>query len=432
MIQLAAPGSAGGFRAGFERPSSLARRPRDLASARSVEGKSVGTNGDPHTNPAASGGTIHKYRCFAPTENKKKLLLLLGCLSLLCIGCLVLWDSLVGLGQGMSQSANVLAAATKFIARKTAHVSRSMGSLGNLGGGSFLGGLLLAPMEKVEALAHAKLTAGWSWILARFSHSMIGGVLTFAFHEVVYFGAWMPWLLMDQFSYFKRFKIQPQKKADSPMVWRCFNWLFITHFLFQLPMQLIFHPEFATALPLPPIREMLWQLPAFFVVEDFYFYWVHRALHHKSIYKYIHKVHHEHKHPFGIAAEYAHPVETVVLGFASILGPLIFQPHMVTLWAWLLVKLCQIVENHSGYDLPFNPTHFIPFWGGTVHHDFHHSSFDGCYGGIFTWCDWMFGTDEKFRAHQKMLRGGKEGYYPAQFRGALNVAALEANKAKAA
>jgi sterol desaturase/sphingolipid hydroxylase (fatty acid hydroxylase superfamily) len=83
-----------------------------------------------------------------------------------------------------------------------------------------------------------------------------------------------------------------------------------------------------------------------------------------------------------------------VLGIGTLLGPLLFARHMVTLWAWLLVRLWETVEDHSGYDLPFNPTNFIPFWGGAVHHDFHHKTFDGPYASIFTWCDWMFGTDK--------------------------------------
>ena len=297
-------------------------------------------------------------------------------------------------------------------------------------------GDVVAQLEKAESLVHAKMTAGWSWILDNFSPFVIAGPLTFAFHEVVYFGAWMPWLLLDQIPYFQKYKIQPEKKASGAMVWKCLKRLIFAHFFIQFPMQLLFHfvadrMGFSMALPLPPVREIAWQLPVFFVIEDFYFYWIHRFLHHKSIYKYIHKIHHEHTHPFGIAAEYAHPVETLFLGLGTLLGPLLFARHMVTLWAWLLVRLWETVEDHSGYDLPFNPTNFIPFWGGAVHHDFHHKTFEGPYSSIFTWCDWMFGTDKRFRAQQKALRGGKEGAYPAQFRGAPNAAALK-QKTKAA
>ena len=47
------------------------------------------------------------------------------------------------------------------------------------------------------------------------------------------------------------------------------------------------------------------------VIEDTWHYFLHRALHDKRIYKYIHKVHHHFQSPFGMVAEYAHPAETL-------------------------------------------------------------------------------------------------------------------------
>ena len=97
-------------------------------------------------------------------------------------------------------------------------------------------------------------------------HFVIAGPLTFVFHEVVYFGRWMPWLLMDQFEFFKRWKIQPDKRASGAMVWKCLKRLLFSHVFIQLPMQLLFHwvaqfLGFSMALPLPPVRDLAWQLP---------------------------------------------------------------------------------------------------------------------------------------------------------------------------
>ena len=156
-------------------------------------------------------------------------------------------------------------------------------------------GDVIAQLEKAEALVHAKMTAGWSVVLDNFSPFVIAGPLTFVFHELVYFGAWVPWLVLDQIPYFNKYKIQPEKKADGAMVAKCLKRLLLSHVFIQLPMQLLFHwvaqfLGFSMALPLPPVRDLAWQLPTFFVIEDFYFYWIHRALHHKSVYKYVHKM----------------------------------------------------------------------------------------------------------------------------------------------
>lgn len=49
----------------------------------------------------------------------------------------------------------------------------------------------------------------WQQMLTQFSSFTIASGFTFIIHEVVYFGAWIPYLLMDQFPMFQRYKIQP-------------------------------------------------------------------------------------------------------------------------------------------------------------------------------------------------------------------------------
>eukprot|EP00276_Gloeochaete_wittrockiana_P009071 CAMPEP_0184643338 /NCGR_PEP_ID=MMETSP0308-20130426/166_1 /TAXON_ID=38269 /ORGANISM="Gloeochaete witrockiana, Strain SAG 46.84" /LENGTH=170 /DNA_ID=CAMNT_0027071205 /DNA_START=378 /DNA_END=890 /DNA_ORIENTATION=- len=153
----------------------------------------------------------------------------------------------------------------------------------------------------------------------------------------------------------------------------------------------------STRLPFPSLKTLAWQIPVFFLIEDFYFYWIHRLLHHGAWYKYVHKVHHEHASPFGIAAEYAHPIETVFLGFGSILGPFFFARHLLTLWVWLAIRLAQTIEAHCGYDFPWSINNWFPMWGGAEFHDYHHMAFVGNYSSTFRVWDFVFGTDKKYR-----------------------------------
>ncbi|XP_046947763.1 methylsterol monooxygenase 1 isoform X2 [Lynx rufus] len=145
------------------------------------------------------------------------------------------------------------------------------------------------------------------------------------------------------------------------------------------------------------------------VIEDTWHYFLHRLLHHKRIYKYIHKVHHEFQAPFGMEAEYAHPLETLILGTGFFIGIMLLCDHVIFLWAWVTIRLMETIDVHSGYDIPLNPLNLIPFYAGSRHHDFHHMNFVGNYASTFTWWDRIFGTDSQFIAYnEKMKKVGKK------------------------
>mmetsp|Transcript_34768 Transcript_34768/g.87429 ORF Transcript_34768/g.87429 Transcript_34768/m.87429 type:complete len:274 (-) Transcript_34768:1135-1956(-) len=241
----------------------------------------------------------------------------------------------------------------------------------------------------------------WQQMLQNYTETQISTVGTFLVHEILYFLVYVPFFVADQIPAFRKYKIQPKVVNTWEIQWRCLKRLIFNHIVIQLPMILISHPilEFfglRIDAPLPSFPLIFFKCCLFLIVEDFYFYWIHRLLHHKSLYKHIHKIHHDHPAPHGIAAEYAHFVETLFLGLGTVLGPFLFARHLFTLWCWLAVRLFQTVEAHVGYDFPWSPRHFIPFWGGALYHDYHHEKFLGNYASTFTYCDWLFGTDTRY------------------------------------
>ena len=135
------------------------------------------------------------------------------------------------------------------------------------------------------------------------------------------------------------------------------------------------------------------------VIEDTWHYFFHRLLHHRRVYKYIHKVHHHFQVPFGLVAEYAHPLETLILGGGFFFGILFFANHVFFLWAWMFFRLLETIDVHSGYDFPFNPLHLIPGYAGARWHDFHHMNFNGNYSSTFVWWDKLFGTDHQYKEY---------------------------------
>jgi len=157
---------------------------------------------------------------------------------------------------------------------------------------------------------------------------------------------------------------------------------------------------------IPGVWSILLRVMLSLVVDDTWVYFGHRALHDKRIYKHIHKVHHTYTTPFAPDAEYEHPIETVFLGIGFFLACIFFTNHLAFMWAWLYVRLVVTYDSHSGYDLPFNILHLIPFYCGAREHDWHHQCFNGNYAPTFVWWDRIFGTDEGFKKHeaQRMAR----------------------------
>jgi 4-alpha-methyl-delta7-sterol-4alpha-methyl oxidase len=197
-----------------------------------------------------------------------------------------------------------------------------------------------------------------------------------------------------------------QKKSNTSAYQnRCVLRLILYHVCVNLPVMIFSYPAFKfmglrSSLPLPHWTVVVSQVLFYFVLEDFIFYWGHRALHTKWLYKHIHSVHHEYATPFGLTSEYAHPAEILFLGFATVVGPALTGPHLFTLWLWMVLRVLETVEAHSGYHFPWSPSNFLPLYGGSDFHDYHHRVLytkSGNYASTFVYMDWLFGTDRDYR-----------------------------------
>ena len=162
----------------------------------------------------------------------------------------------------------------------------------------------------------------------------------------------------------------------------------------------------STSVPFPSIFTMTYQIAIFFVLEDTWHYWSHRALHTPRLYKMIHKIHHQYSAPFGLAAEYASPIEVMMLGFGTVGCPILWcaltgELHILTMYVWIVLRLFQAIDAHSGYEFPWSLHHFLPFWAGADHHDVHHEKFIGNYSSSFRWWDVICGTESGSAAAEK-------------------------------
>lgn len=250
----------------------------------------------------------------------------------------------------------------------------------------------------------------WAAFITHFSKFQLHTLLTFVIHEVAYFLTYLYFHLLDKVPSLRSYKIQPDKSNTPPLIRNCFLKVMRNHLLIVLPIIFVTHPVFDlmgtthSVESLPDFGTIALHIVFFVLVEDLVFYIGHRLLHLPYLYKNIHSVHHEHAAPFGLAAEYAHPIEVIFLGTATIAGPMIIGPHLFTLYLYLTLRAIQTVECHSGYDFPWSLNRWFPLYGGADFHDHHHRIHSGNYSSMFTWVDALMGTDSSYQIWKRKQR----------------------------
>lgn len=256
-----------------------------------------------------------------------------------------------------------------------------------------------------------------SWYLYMKNDVLATGLMFFLLHEFMYFGRCLPWFLIDTFGWFKQYKIQPTKVPSAQEQWECLKSVLKSHFLVEALPIWTFHPMcmklgIMISVPFPALSTMAYQIAIFFLLEDTWHYYFHRLFHYGVFYKYIHKQHHRYAAPFGMTAEYAHPIEVMALGFGTVGFPIIYSYffrnlHLFTVCVWVTMRLFQAVDSHSGYDFPWSLNKVLPIWAGAEHHDLHHHYFIGNYASSFRWWDFMLDTEsgpEGKAAREKRLK----------------------------
>jgi sterol desaturase/sphingolipid hydroxylase (fatty acid hydroxylase superfamily) len=122
------------------------------------------------------------------------------------------------------------------------------------------------------------------------------------------------------------------------------------------------------------------------------FYWVYHGAVHKNrtLYRYIHYMHHEIRTPTGGALDtyYEHPLD-FVFGTTCALAPLVLTPgiHIFGVFVHLLSNTVIAIADHSGRDISAG-------WGifAAVDHDVHHQFGYGNFAQNFSVIDHLFGT----------------------------------------
>ena len=270
--------------------------------------------------------------------------------------------------------------------------------------------MLLEVFFALSVFGTSTIESVWKYFCRTTSEYNMFVVGCFVSQLIGYFLGCLPYFLMDIFRSKQThlYKIQGMKYPTSFDVSRTTKELLTSFATVVLPL-LAFGGYVLPLLgisrdgPLPSVSSIILQIAFFFIVEDYFNYWIHRWLHQPWWYKHVHSVHHRYDAPFALVAAYAHPFEVVAQAIPTFLGPLAVAPHLYTLMLWQVFRNFEAIDIHSGYELPYSLKNLIPSYAGAKHHDYHHYMHSGNFASVFTWCDQLYGTNlgyEEFNARQ--------------------------------
>ena len=132
-------------------------------------------------------------------------------------------------------------------------------------------------------------------------------------------------------------------------------------------------------------------IPVLIIINDFYFYWMHRILHHKYFIKRFHQIHHLSMNPTPLASFCFHPVEAM-LEFIWIFPVVFLIPvNKSLLITYATVSFLNNVKGHLGIDI--FPQHLNTIINSSKHHSLHHKNFTSNFGLYFLIWDKFFKTE---------------------------------------
>lgn len=129
------------------------------------------------------------------------------------------------------------------------------------------------------------------------------------------------------------------------------------------------------------------QFPLFLVFTDCFIYMIHRGLHHKLIYKHLHKPHHKWIVPTPFASHAFHPIDGYSQSLPYHVFAFIFPLQKIAYVLLFMVVNIWTVMIHDGEYLANDPV-----INGSACHTIHHLYFNYNYGQYTTLWDRLGGT----------------------------------------
>lgn len=134
------------------------------------------------------------------------------------------------------------------------------------------------------------------------------------------------------------------------------------------------------------------------VIHDAWFYWTHRMMHHRKLFRWFHRAHHLSHNPTPWAAYAFSPLEAFVQALIFPLLVVIMPMHAYAFGLFMMWQISFNIAGHSGYEI-------YPGWfmrsplryllNTPTNHVMHHEKMRGNYGLYFNVWDRLMGTNHE-------------------------------------
>ncbi len=165
-----------------------------------------------------------------------------------------------------------------------------------------------------------------------------------------------------------------------------------------------------------------WYLPVsliiFMLVHETYYYWLHRWMHIPSIFRIVHKIHHNSNITSPFTAFSFHPLEGMLQAIFLPIMLMILPMHYYVIIIQLTIMTISSVINHLDIEVfpnNFNKNILGKWFIGASHHSLHHKQFKYNYGLYFTFWDKIKKTESPLFEklfNSKTSKPKKQVFYP--------------------